>query len=133
MFNKEMTLLSKEDPIVVMTVGAKETSFKAMTYGYKSDKDVGSLNKVPYWVSTDTHLTGLYEVYDGQFDDYKTWITVSKKLQKPINLSATIRDKTIWLGTDSEMNLRFEWLFNFSSIVGQQIVVTFDPPPDGYI
>lgn len=131
MLNKEITLLEKEDPIVIMTVGAKETSFKAMTYGYLPEKDVGRLNKVPYWGSPSCFLKELYETYSGMYDSYNTWIITSEN--PPFDISASVEGKTIYLSSSVDSNVRFEWIFNFSSMAGQQKIVTFDPPPDGYI
>ena len=114
---------------IVMTVGELNG-----TYGYAL-KVKGSVNKIPLWnsISAQEMLVGLQ--YD--YGDNTTSIGVLTKSRAPQRFAVTVTingrsNLFMFDGGDALATVKGD-IYNLFSLNGTNVVVTFDPPPDGYL
>lgn len=131
MLNKELLMVGESAPegSIVMTVGELNG-----TYGY-AHKVKGSVNKIPLWnsIRAQEMLVGLQ--YD--YGDNTTSIAVLTKSRAPqrFAVTVTINDRSnlfMFDGSDPVAYVRGD-IYDLFSLEGTNVVVTFDPQPDGYL
>lgn len=131
MLNKELLMVGESAPegSIVMTVGELNG-----TYGYAL-KVKGSVNKIPLWnsIRAQEMLVGLQ--YD--YGDNTTSIAVLTKSRAPqrFAVTVTINDRSnlfMFDGSDPAAYVRGD-IYDLFSLEGTNVVVTFDPQPDGYL
>ena len=131
MLNKELLMTGEgaTEGSIVMTVGELNG-----TYGYTT-KVKGSVNKIPLWSSIRAQelLFGLQ--YD--YGDNTTSIAVLTKSRAPqrFAVTVTINDRSnlfMFDGSDNVASNRGD-IYDLFSLEGTNVVVTFDPQPDGYL
>ena len=141
MLNKELFMggITVKEPHILLTVGYDGGTIA--TYGYThiysiSSNNVGSVSKIPYWgdVSKNISLTALYGSRIKSNNSVSTWIHWGSNFTFN-RLVATRLDtgKSVEFVTNSTYVQTTGVALFTESDKYQEIPLSFDPPPDGYL
>ena len=132
MLNKELLMAgaSKAQQEVRLTVGYSEVveAFGMRYTGYQPRFDVGGINVLPYWntsflasILEDEQTRTLYVSLSAPIPNFSLCVKISRD-SKQLTWSS---DDSVTAMGKSTLALRDD--------VNTEIILTFDPPPDGYL
>lgn len=137
MLNKELLMVGEGAPegSIVMTVGEYNN-----IYGYGT-RMYGSVNKIPLWYSSISNQELLFSLTYDYGDNTTSMGVLTKSLNSVVKapqrfaVTVTINGRSnlfMFDGTDLVDAVKGD-IYDLFSLNGTNVVVTFDPPPDGYL